>query len=297
MVSQAWKELSHSERTKWVEKGRIDRERYEREKRNYTGPWRIPYVKNPNAPKKPMSSFLAFSNERRRALAQANPNMNGTELSCFLAKLWKESPEHIKQRYKERELREREMFKKSRVEWQRRQELASLVSQWTKEIPNGQELCSIFMDDESGNHSDLSTSSVTPLQGMHDGFHNMDKHLGIVSSSCSPTRNALPASVIPSCIPTTSKTLENNTSLSFGFSTWSQTNAEMTANCVPIMLPPLRYLNTHPVAVASATSGYDHYSMDDILQDDELFQDFSPGDVPSVPLSSSNDWNNPFPQW
>jgi len=122
VVSQSWKTLSDTERSHWIEIAQRDRERFEQERAAYNGPWKIPDVKDPDAPKKPMSAFLAFGNERRRAIAEANPTMNNTEISHVLSRLWRECPPDVKQQYKDREVRERAAFKKVRLEWERQKE-------------------------------------------------------------------------------------------------------------------------------------------------------------------------------
>ena len=111
--------MGDSERAYWNDIANRDRQRFEREKAGYNGPWKVPDVKDPNAPKKPMSAFLAFGNERRKAIAEANPTLSNTEISHLLSKLWRECPDHIKQHYRDREAREREEFKKIRAEWER----------------------------------------------------------------------------------------------------------------------------------------------------------------------------------
>ena len=118
IVSKSWKELSDEQRAKFHEMARIDRERYEREKSAYKGPWRVPHVKHPNPPKKPMSAYLAFGNQRRKAIGDANPSLTNGEISSLLSKLWKQCPEDVKQAYRDREQREREIFKKYRAKWE-----------------------------------------------------------------------------------------------------------------------------------------------------------------------------------
>lgn len=45
--------------------------------------------KDPNAPKRPMSSFLMFASENRAAVKEKNPEMTNTELVRELGTLWK----------------------------------------------------------------------------------------------------------------------------------------------------------------------------------------------------------------
>lgn len=122
VVSHAWKNLSDTERSYWLEIAQRDRERFEREKAVYTGPWKVPDVKDPHAPKKPMSAFLAFGNERRKTVAEANPSLSNTEISHVLSRLWRDCPPDIKQKYKDREAKERAEFKKVREAWEQQKE-------------------------------------------------------------------------------------------------------------------------------------------------------------------------------
>jgi hypothetical protein len=125
MVSEAWKKLSPEERKIWEEKADRDKARvsycssdavqhilgihpqsslnshllaisfqYEAEKAMYKGPWKIPSnkrkAKDPSAPKRPMSAFLAYSNSRRAALKRKHPKATNADLSRMLSKSWKE---------------------------------------------------------------------------------------------------------------------------------------------------------------------------------------------------------------
>ena len=60
------------------------------------GPWKIPSnkrkTKDPSAPKRPMSAFLAYSNSRRAALKREHPKSTNADLSRMLSKTWKELP-------------------------------------------------------------------------------------------------------------------------------------------------------------------------------------------------------------
>ena len=109
------------ERAVWDEKARVDKERYEIEKSMYTGPWKIPSrkrsQKDPDAPKRPMSSFLAFSNGKRSDLKRENPDMSNTDISKLLAKMWKEASDEEKKEHIEKEKELREIYKKEMAEW------------------------------------------------------------------------------------------------------------------------------------------------------------------------------------
>jgi hypothetical protein len=124
LVSEAWRELSPEEREIWEERARKDKARYEVEKSMYKGPWKIPATKrtpkDPSAPKRPMSAFLAFSNKRRAALKRQNPNATNADLSKMLSKTWKEAPDELRRKYMEEEAELRAKYKEEMAGWRKR---------------------------------------------------------------------------------------------------------------------------------------------------------------------------------
>lgn len=117
MVSKAWKDIAKQERVKWEELARQDKARYEMEKSMYTGPWKVPATrkrisKDPRAPKRPMSAFLAFSNSKRRYVkAQNRVGTSNAELSRILAQIWKNSSDDDKKFFVDEEYRLRQDYK------------------------------------------------------------------------------------------------------------------------------------------------------------------------------------------
>jgi len=114
LVSVAWKELSAEERDKWEEMARQDKLRFEVEKSLYTGPWKVPAKKrsqkDPNAPKRPMSAFLAYSHARRASVKVKNTGMNNAEISRVLAQMWKVAPEEEKKEHIDLEYKLRQKY-------------------------------------------------------------------------------------------------------------------------------------------------------------------------------------------
>jgi hypothetical protein len=74
--------MSAQEKEVWDKRAQKDKARYEVEKAMYKGPWKIPAnkrtPKDPAAPKRPMSAFLAFSNKRRAALKRVSNLKSGS---------------------------------------------------------------------------------------------------------------------------------------------------------------------------------------------------------------------------
>lgn len=137
--------------------GRLDRERYEREKAAYKGPWKVPDVKDPSEPKKPMSPFLAFANERRKIVANENPLWTGSEISSFLSDLWRECPQEVKQAYQNRVAKEREQFKKEHAKWEN-----------SKEQP-----------EQSEEESSSLSSAGNQFSAPHHATHQVETHTSV----------------------------------------------------------------------------------------------------------------------
>jgi hypothetical protein len=113
-VSVSWELLSLEEREEWRLRMEEDRIRYEAEKSNYNGPWKIPAPTNnvssctddgvPAPLKRPMSAFVAFSNDYRPAIQYQHPNATDENLSEMLSKSWKllnsqESAKYMEQKH------------------------------------------------------------------------------------------------------------------------------------------------------------------------------------------------------
>lgn len=112
------------EKENWEKKARKDKARYEVEKAMYKGPWKVQAnkrtPKDPSAPKRPMSAFLAFSNKRRAALKRENPDATNADLSKMLSKTWKEIPDDIRKKYMDEEAILRATYKVDVAQWRKK---------------------------------------------------------------------------------------------------------------------------------------------------------------------------------
>lgn len=113
LVSRAWKILGSTDRLVFLDLAKQDKERYEIEKANYKGPWKVIDVKDRSAPKRPMSAFLAFSNSRRKEVTEANPMLSNGEISKILSDMWRAAPLEQKQAYQDEEVKLRQQYKAS----------------------------------------------------------------------------------------------------------------------------------------------------------------------------------------
>ena len=116
--------MQPEEKENWEKKARKDKARYEVEKAMYKGPWKVQAnkrtPKDPTAPKRPMSAFLAFSNKRRAALKRENQDATNADLSKMLSITWKEIPDEIRKKYTEEEAQLRATYKVDVAVWRKK---------------------------------------------------------------------------------------------------------------------------------------------------------------------------------
>ena len=116
--------MAPDEKENWEKKARKDKARYEVEKAMYKGPWKVQAnkrtPKDPTAPKRPMSAFLAFSNKRRAALKRENQDATNADLSKMLSKTWKEIPEELRKKYMDEEAQLRATYKVEVAIWRKK---------------------------------------------------------------------------------------------------------------------------------------------------------------------------------
>jgi len=192
LVSEAWRSLSPEDRSVWEKKAEDDKKRYELERTMYTGPWKIPASKrakkDPDAPKRPMSAFLAYSKKRRSEVKGENAHLSNTEVSKLLATKWKEAPEPERQVFIEQEAGERQLYKVAIAKWRANQEEKLDAQRMQREhiatmaVANGQtvlkpeQLASIA--GTYGAHPSNGYSYGPPAQEMNMPPSNMAYHDG-----------------------------------------------------------------------------------------------------------------------
>jgi HMG (high mobility group) box len=136
-VSEAWRQLSAAERKVWDDLAARDKARFDVEKQMYQGPWKVAAnrrtPKDPSAPKRPSSAFLAFSNKRRAELKKSNPNATNADLSKMLSKTWKVCDEETRREYTEAEATLRAKYKVDIAEWRRKHAEVKLAERKERE--------------------------------------------------------------------------------------------------------------------------------------------------------------------
>lgn len=123
--AELWKGLSVEERAFWDDVAFQDKKRFLLEKAQYTGPWQVPWKrvkKDASAPKRPMSSFLYFSQGKRTEIKNSRPEIKNTEVSRVLGEMWRNLSDEERAPYIERERNERATYKVAITEWRENNE-------------------------------------------------------------------------------------------------------------------------------------------------------------------------------
>ena len=125
-VAKEFRNLSNEERAHWEDKAREEKARYAKEKETYKGPHyarKLRAKKNPLAPKRPMSAFLMFAQNKRKHLQADNPDMSNADISRLLGELWRNASREDKSPYLEREEMERKYYRAKMESWKCDQKL------------------------------------------------------------------------------------------------------------------------------------------------------------------------------
>lgn len=109
-IAGNFRDLSEKERKKWDKKARQDKERYEREMADYSAPEESSdsdsYTgkkkrrkKDPNAPKKALSSYMYFMNKNRARIKEAHPDASFGDVAKLVAAEFRQLTPEGKEKY------------------------------------------------------------------------------------------------------------------------------------------------------------------------------------------------------
>jgi hypothetical protein len=136
LLSLEWRSLDPVEKAIWEHKSRLDKARYDDEKvafkiansgkKNKNGTKRI--LKDADAPKRPMSAYLAYSNSRRADMKRQHPEASNGDLSKLLSQKWKEATPQEKEQYVQQEAELREQYKHDVTAYRKQKSATSKAS-------------------------------------------------------------------------------------------------------------------------------------------------------------------------
>jgi hypothetical protein len=105
--SEKWKQMSDKAKQRFVDMAERDKARYEKEMEDYAPPEddgkgkkrKRNKDKDPNAPKRPMTAYFLFLNDRREAIKSSNPNIKVTEVTKEAAHQWNNAEPNVRKKY------------------------------------------------------------------------------------------------------------------------------------------------------------------------------------------------------
>lgn len=100
-LGKLWKVLSDSDKLKWEKAADNDKKRYETELQKFYAEHPEEVKEEKSKIKKPVSSYVIFSNLKRPEVKSKNPTLSPKEILTLLGKMWKELSDDDKEEYKE----------------------------------------------------------------------------------------------------------------------------------------------------------------------------------------------------
>lgn len=110
--SERWKTMSAVEKSKFEEKAKLDKVRYDREMKTYIPPKgsKKKRYKDPNAPKRPPSAFFIFCADFRPKIKGESPGLSIGDVAKRLGEMWNNTATEEKQPYEKRAAKLREKY-------------------------------------------------------------------------------------------------------------------------------------------------------------------------------------------
>ena len=136
-MSAEFKQISESERAKWDQLAAEDKERYQRAMESYEPPSDLEdsdsdsddsdapkkkgkkkkAMKDPNAPKRNMSSYFLYSNATRDDVKVAKPEAKFGEIAQIISKHFKALPAEERAYWDEKAVEDKERYQKQKGEY------------------------------------------------------------------------------------------------------------------------------------------------------------------------------------
>ncbi|XP_037005537.2 high mobility group protein B4 [Artibeus jamaicensis] len=100
--SEKWRSISKHEKSKYEALAKLDKARYQEEMMNYVGKKKKRRKRDPQAPRRPPSSFLLFCKDHYAQLKKENPTWSVVQVAKASGKMWAVTTDAEKQPYEQR---------------------------------------------------------------------------------------------------------------------------------------------------------------------------------------------------
>jgi high mobility group protein B2 len=111
-LGKLWKGLNDSDKSKWEKIANEDKQRYETELRKFYTDHPEEVKEEKSKIKKPVSSYVIYSNLKRAEVKSKNPKLSPKEILSLLGKMWKELSDDDKEEYKELAAEDKARYKR-----------------------------------------------------------------------------------------------------------------------------------------------------------------------------------------
>lgn len=119
IAGEKWREISDEDKQEYNDKYKIEKEKYDEAMKSYkpTGEFAKSSrgsskssKKDPNAPKKPQSSYFLWMNDNRARIKEENPSAGLTDIARLSGAQWKEISDSEKAKYEEKNKQDKERY-------------------------------------------------------------------------------------------------------------------------------------------------------------------------------------------
>ncbi|XP_004372027.1 high mobility group protein B4 [Trichechus manatus latirostris] len=100
--SEKWRSISKHEKAKYEALAKLDKARYQEEMMNFVGKRKKRRKRDPQAPRRPPSSFILFCKEHYAQLKRENPNWSVVQVAKATGKMWAAATDVEKQPYEQK---------------------------------------------------------------------------------------------------------------------------------------------------------------------------------------------------
>lgn len=119
-----WGDMGDDEKAKYVKQSEKDRKRHQNEMKDYVPPQSLhdsdsdddvpkkkkKKVKDPNAPKRPITAYFYFAAEKRPEIKEKNPSFGITQIAALIGEQWRNLEDDDKCPYEEQAAQDKERY-------------------------------------------------------------------------------------------------------------------------------------------------------------------------------------------
>lgn len=196
-VAAEWRKLPPKSRVHWEEMAKAEKKRFSNERdalcKTHKGPLarKIRAKKNPLAPRRPMSAFLMYAQQKRRSLQSENPDIPNNDISRLLGEIWRNASPSEKRPHMEREEVERKLYKAKVEKWKNDEKLEKAMKHLTPrshEVTTPGAIVAMERNDGDPRKLDRRQDVASSMRDGEESYSRFDSgQSSLLSSTSNPT--------------------------------------------------------------------------------------------------------------